>query len=63
MDNVIKSFDKGMAEFNKNLKDFGDSMQSVNDDFKDDITKSEKNAESRAKKDKENLDRIWGSKK
>jgi hypothetical protein len=59
---LIKSFDKIISDFNSGLKDFVDSMQKVDQDFKDDIEKSNSNAKSRAIKDKENLDKIWGKK-
>ncbi len=47
----------------KSIQDFGDSMQTMNNEFSDDIKKSNQNAKSRAIKDKENLDKIWGKKK
>ncbi len=47
----------------KSIQDFGDSMQTMNNEFSDDIKKSNQNAKSREIKNKENLDKIWGKKK
>ena len=62
-DKTMKAFDKGMAEFNKGMQDFGDSMGKIDKDFSKDVRKSNINAEKRAKKDRDNLDKIFGSKK
>ena len=63
LDKTLQSFDKGMAMFNKAVKDFGDSMDKVTKEFSGDIEKSNKRAEERERKNKENLKKIWGDKK
>ena len=63
MDSGLKSFDKIMAEFNNGLKDMGDSMGKMDQDFKDDIKKSDIQKKKRSIQDKKNLDKIWGKKK
>ena len=63
LDNTIKSLDEGVASFNKGMQDFGDSMDKVTKELSKDVEKSNSNAKSRAIKDKENLDKIWGKKK
>lgn len=62
LDSCLKSLDKGLKSFNKSVSDFGDSMQKMDQDLKDDISKSNSNAVKREKINKENLDRIWGKK-
>ena len=52
-----------MSSFNSGLKDFGDSMQKMDQDLKDDIEKSDIQKEKRAIQDKKNIDSIWGKKK
>ena len=46
----------------KSLGEFGKSMQSIQDEFADDISKSNIQKEKYAKIDKENLKKIWGKK-
>ncbi|MBT4327629.1 MAG: hypothetical protein HOD60_12130 [Candidatus Nitrosopelagicus sp.] len=62
LDNTIKSLDKGMNSFNKGMQDFGNSMDEVTKEISEDVEQSKSNAKSRAIKDKENLDKIWGKK-
>ena len=52
-----------MASFNKGMQDFGDSMDKVTKELSEDVEKSKSSAKSRAIKDKENLDKIWGKRK
>ena len=59
----LKNFDKGMSEFNKSMKQFGNAMDSMNDDLSDDIEESKKRAKFEEEKNKKNLDKIWGKKK
>ena len=56
----LKNFDKGMSEFNKSMKQFGNAMDSMNDDLSDDIEESKKRAKFEEEKNKKNLDKIWG---
>jgi hypothetical protein len=62
LNSCLESFDKGMESFNKGLKDFGNSMDKITTEFSEDVEKSNRNSKSRAIKDKENLDKIWGKK-
>ena len=61
-DKIMTKFNKGMSEFNKAVNDFGDSMDKVTKEFSGDIEKSNKRAEERERKNKENLKKIWGEK-
>ena len=63
LDKYLKKFDKGMSVFNKAVKDFSDSMDSVTKELSSDIVKSNKNKELEAKKNQENLRKIFGDKK
>ena len=54
------NIDKGIDLFNKTIQDFGESMDSMTREFSEDIQKSNKESEAREKKNKENLDKIWG---
>ena len=58
----MNNINQGIDTFNKAVQDFGDSMDSITSEFSADIEKSNKEAESREKKNKENLDKIWGKK-
>ena len=59
MENINKSIDT----FNKTVQDFGDSMDTMTRELSSDIEKSNKESEAREKKNKENLDKIWGKRK
>ena len=63
LDKALKSFDKGMAHFNKAKQDFGDSMDSMTKELGSDVEKSRKNQKDRESINKANLDKIWGKKK
>ncbi|MGY5144419.1 MAG: hypothetical protein ACW9XH_08055 [Candidatus Nitrosopumilus sp. bin_32a] len=56
MDNI----NKGIDLFNKTVQDFGKSMDTMTRELSEDIEKSNKESEAREKKNKENLDKIWG---
>ncbi len=56
----FKNFNKGIDGFNKAVHDFGNSMGSLTKEMSKDIEKSNKESESRERKNKENLDKIWG---
>ena len=56
----LKNIDKGINTFNKAVQDFGDSMDTMTKEMSSDIEKSNREAEIREKKNKENLDKIWG---
>ena len=59
----LKNINQGMDIFNKAVQDFGDSMDSITREFSSDIEKSHIESESRERKNKENLDKIWGKRK
>ncbi|MBL7002118.1 MAG: hypothetical protein ISR80_05115 [Nitrosopumilus sp.] len=44
------------------LSEFGDSMESIQEEFRKDTERSKRNAEKRSSIDKANLDKIWGKK-
>ena len=61
--NAIDALNKGTNAFNKAVQDFGDSMNTITNEMSSDIEKSNRNAEIREKKNKENLEKIWGKRK
>ena len=56
----MKNINKGIETFNKLVQDFGDSMNTITREFSSDIEKSNRESKVREKKNKENLDKIWG---
>ncbi len=58
----MKNIDNGIDTFNKIVQDFGNSIDSLTREMSSDIKKSNRESESREKKNKENLDKIWGRK-
>ncbi len=58
----MKNINHGIDTFNKLVQDFGDSMDTMTREMSSDIEKSNKDSEAREKKNKENLDKIWGRK-
>jgi len=63
INSTIEAFSKGMDTFNKAVQDFGDSMDTMSKEMSSDIEKSNRVAKIREKKNKENLEKIWGKKK
>jgi len=61
--NAIDELKKGTDAFNKAVQDFGDSMDTMTREMSSDIEKSNRDAEIREKKNKENLEKIWGKRK
>ena len=61
--NAIDSINKGTKAFNKAVQDFGDSMDTMTKEMSSDIEKSNKVAKIREKKNKENLEKLWGKRK
>ncbi len=59
----MKNINKGIKTFNKIVQDFGDSMNTITREFSSDIEKSNRESKVREKKNKENLDKIWGKRK
>jgi hypothetical protein len=58
----MKNINQGIITFNKTVQDFGDSMDTMTRELSSDIQKSNKESEARERKNKENLDKIWGKK-
>ncbi len=63
INSTIEAFSKGMDTFNKAVQDFGDSMDTMAKEMSSDVEKSNKESMAREKKNKENLEKIWGKKK
>ena len=59
----LKNINQGISTFNKAVQDFGDSMDSMTREMSSDIEKSNRESETREKRNQENLDKIWGKKK
>jgi len=59
----IDVFSRGTEAFNKDVQDFGDSMDTMTKEMSSDIKKSNREAEIREKKNKENLEKLWGKRK
>ncbi len=56
----MKNVNQGMDIFNNAVQDFGKSMDSLTREMSVDIEKSNRESEARERKNKENLDKIWG---
>ena len=56
----MKNINQRIDSFNKCVQDFGDSMDAITREMSNDIKKSRIESEVREKKNKENLDKIWG---
>ena len=56
----MKNINKGIEAFNKIIQDFGDSMNTMTRELSLDIEKSNRESKVREKKNKENLEKIWG---
>ncbi|MDF2427974.1 MAG: hypothetical protein OPY07_01845 [Nitrosopumilus sp.] len=59
----IKNINHGIDTFNKLVQDFGESMDTMTREMSADIEKSNRDSEARERKNKENLDKIWGKRK
>ncbi|MDF2428949.1 MAG: hypothetical protein OPY07_06845 [Nitrosopumilus sp.] len=59
----IKNINQGISVFNKAVQDFGDSMDTMTREMSADIEKSDRDSEARERKNRENLDKIWGKRK
>ena len=59
----MKDINKGIDTFNKAVQAFGDSMDAMTKELSSDIEKSNKESEARERKNKENLEKIWGKRK
>ena len=60
LDSCLKSIDSGITTFSKGVDSFSKSMQSFNDEFSDDIRKSDKRRKSESRKNKQNIDKLFG---
>ena len=59
----MKNINNGIDTFNKAVQAFGDSMDTMTKEISSDIKKSDKESKIREKKNKENLEKIWGKRK
>ena len=59
----MKNINNGIDTFNKAVQAFGDSMDTMTKEISSDIKKSDKESKIREKKNKENLDKLWGKRK
>ena len=59
----MKNINQGIDTFNKAVQAFGDSMDTMTKEISSDIKKSDKESKIREKKNKENLDKLWGKSK
>ncbi len=60
---VFKMLDKGMTAFNHAVQDFGKSMDLMTKEMSSDVRKADTKSKKEAKKNKRNLDKIYGKKK
>ena len=63
INSAIVMLSKCTHTFNKTVQDFGDSMDTMTKEMSSDIEKSNKVAKIREKKNKENLEKLWGKQK
>ena len=56
----MKNVNQGIDIFNNAVQDFGKSMDTITREMSTDIEKSNRESEARERKNKENLDKIWG---
>jgi len=56
----MKNINNGIVTFNKIVQDFGDSMDIMTRELSSDIEKSNRESKVREKKNKENLEKLWG---
>lgn len=63
INSTIESLSKGINTFNKAVQDFGDSMDTMTREMSSDIEKSNRESKIREKKNKENLEKLWGKRK
>ncbi|MCH7560804.1 MAG: hypothetical protein IIC67_05455 [Thaumarchaeota archaeon] len=59
----MKDISKGIDTFNKAVQAFGDSMDTMTRELSSDIEKSNRASKDMEKKNKENLEKIWGKRK
>ena len=59
----MKNINNGIDIFNKAVQDFGNSMDTMTKEMSSDIEKSNRESEARERKNKENLEKIWGKRK
>ncbi|MCH7647001.1 MAG: hypothetical protein IIA83_00120 [Thaumarchaeota archaeon] len=59
----MKNINNGIDTFNKAVQAFGNSMDTMTKELSSDIKKSDKESKVRERKNKENLEKIWGKRK
>ena len=61
--NAIDALSRGTEQFNRAVQDFGDSMGTLDKEMSSDVERSNRESKIREKKNRENLERIWGKRK
>ena len=56
----MKNINKGIDTFNKAVQAFGDSMDTMTKEMSSDIEKSNREFEARGRRNRENLEKLWG---
>lgn len=59
----IKNINQSIDSFNKSVQSFGASMEDITKEMSEDIGKSNRDHEARERKNRENLEKIWGKRK
>ena len=59
----MKNINQGIDQFNKAVQDFGQSMDTLTKEMSSDIEKSNRDSKIREKKNRENLEKLWGKRK
>ena len=59
----MKNINQGIDTFNKAVQDFGNSMDIMTKEMSSDIEKSNRESDVRERKNKENLENLWGKRK
>ena len=58
----MKNINNGIDTFNKAVQAFGNSMNTVTKEMSSDIEKSNREFEARGRRNRENLEKLWGRK-
>jgi hypothetical protein len=56
----MKNINNGIDTFNKAVQAFGNSMNTVTKEMSSDIEKSNREFEARGRRNRENLEKLWG---
>ena len=56
----MKNINNGIDTFNKAVQAFGNSMNTMTKEMSSDIEKSNREFEARGRRNRENLEKLWG---